>query len=106
MKHLDRTFPHTKSLVLADFDTLHNIFTQEGNKLINIFRGTGAPIVSWKLKRAHEKKDFPDYLVERGEADIFFPTNFRFMRYLHKKVYKKSSKVMRAFEFTEEFARE
>ena len=28
------------------------------------------------MRESHENKDFKDYLVERGEADIFFPTNF------------------------------
>ena len=79
MKHIAKSFPYTRSMVVADFDMLNNQYTPSG---------LGAPIVSTKGRKPHEKKDFSDYLVERGQADIFFPTNFAFMKFLHRRVLK------------------
>ncbi len=62
-------------MIFADFDMLHS----------NI-KGINAPIVSKKLEKSHEKFDFPDYLVNRGEADIFFPTNFKLLKQMYKEV--------------------
>jgi hypothetical protein len=47
-------------------------------------KGINAPIVSKKLEKSHEKFDYPDYLVNRGEADIFFPTDFRLLKHMYK----------------------
>jgi hypothetical protein len=55
-------------LIIADFDML------KGSSSAKI--GINAPVVSQKLTGSHEKRDFENYLVKRGEADIFFPTDF------------------------------
>jgi hypothetical protein len=65
-----------------------------------------APIVSKKLKKAHEKKDFDSYLVDQGEADIFFPTNFELLKKMYSGVCKKKAVYMKTHEFVSEFAKE
>lgn len=74
LKHIKKYFTNP-SLLVGDFDMLNNQFT---SKAIN------CPIVSKKLQKPHEKSDFESYIVERGSADIFFPTDFRFLQYLAK----------------------
>ena len=45
--------------------------------------GFNAPTVSTKLEASDAKQDYDSYLVPRGAADIFFPTNFRLLRLMH-----------------------
>lgn len=60
-------------LIISDFDAF-----------ISTVPGINAPIVSCKGEKSEEKNDYDTYLVKRGEADIFFPVNFQFARYMHK----------------------
>ena len=50
---------------MSDFDSLASSIS-----------GINAPIVSRKGEKSADKKDYSTYLVDRGEADIFFPVNF------------------------------
>ena len=60
-------------LVISDFD-----------QLVSPIPGINSPIVSRKGFGSNEKKDFDTYLVERGEADIFFPVDFALLRVMHQ----------------------
>jgi hypothetical protein len=59
-------------MVISDFD-----------KLVTSVPGINAPIVSKKGLRSEEKVDYNSYLVDRGEADIFFPVNFNLLQAMH-----------------------
>jgi hypothetical protein len=74
----------------------------------SVTAGINAPVVSQKLTKAHEKRDFKDYLVQRGEADIFFPTNFRLLRQMYKKVSggRLDGEIYKSYEFMKEFSRD
>ena len=63
--------------------------------------GVNAPTVSTKLERSDQKRDYDNYLVERGVADIFFPTDFRLLKSMHSHVFKTRSEVMKSFEFVD-----
>lgn len=93
-KHIFEIFsnPH---FILSDFDQL------PGNKI----KGINAPIVSKKGFKSHEKKDFNTYITEVGEADIFFPTNFRFVQALHRHFSKNSGNVCKSYRFMEKYAK-
>lgn len=86
LKYIKQNFLYP-SLIVADFDQLKNQFTQEA---------VNSPIVSKKLRLPHEKEDFESYLVERGQADIFFPTDFNFLRYIVKKELGFDSRIFKA----------
>ena len=60
---------------MSDFDSL-----------ISPISGINAPIVSEKGQQSPQKKDYSTYLVDRGTADIFFPVDFHFLKYLHNVV--------------------
>jgi hypothetical protein len=49
------------------------------------------------LAKPHEKKDYESYLVERGEADIFFPTDFNFVAYMVKRILSLDTQVFKAW---------
>lgn len=85
-------------LIISDFDLL----PRDRNNLNGIY----APIVSKKLRLSHEKKDFDSYLVEPGEADIFFPTDFELLKKIYKGVCKKKAVTLKTHEFVSEFAKE
>ncbi|CAK60925.1 unnamed protein product (macronuclear) [Paramecium tetraurelia] len=94
LKHIKSNFQNP-SLVIADFDLLKNNFTQES---IN------APIVSKKLAKPHERLDYESYLVERGVADIFFPTDFNFVQHMVKQILGMDSQIFKAYQFAEQFS--
>jgi hypothetical protein len=81
--------------ILADFDSLI------GTKIAAI----NSPIVSQKGKLSHEKLDFDTYLVNRGEADIMFPTNFKMTQAIVKQLTGRSGKVWKSYKFMEEYAK-
>lgn len=97
LKHINKEFPN-HSLIMSDFDMLK---TKESVK-----EGINAPIVSKKLEKSHEKYDFQSYLVKRGEADIFFPTNFLLLSHMYSEICKKPSMFMKSYEFVNEFSKE
>jgi len=66
--------------------------------------GINAPIVSTKLEKSDQKKDYSDYLVPRGTADIFFPTNFRLIKLMHDEITKKDGEFMKTHQFVEEYS--
>jgi hypothetical protein len=82
LKHINSSF-HNSHLIVGDFDMLR---TSD-----SALQGIHAPIVSRKMRESHEKKDYKDYLVERGEADIFFPTNFNLLQKMYKNISGKKS---------------
>ena len=55
--------------VISDFD-----------QLVTTLPGINAPIVSKKGFKSNERVDYNSYLVERGEADIFFPVDFQMLQ--------------------------
>ena len=81
--------------ILADFDSL------VGTKIDAI----NSPIVSQKGKLSHEKLDFDTYLVNRGEADIMFPTDFKMTQAIVKQLTGRSGKVWKSYKFMEEYAK-
>ena len=94
MENLEKKAPNVH-LIVSDFDSL-----------VSSIPGKNAPIVSTKGEKSQEKKDFDTYLVERGEADIFFPVDFHFLRVMHKEFLKRDANVVKSFDFIEEFSME
>lgn len=82
-------------LILADFDLLQS---SKSSKI-----GLMAPTVSKKLEGSDEKFDFEDYLVPRGEADIFFPTDFRLIREMTTDTFGGRGRFMKSYEFFEQY---
>lgn len=97
LKHVRENFAN-HHLIIADFDLLPSETKSK--------KGINAPIVSKKLRKSHEKQDFDSYLVEKGEADIFFPTNFSFLQYMYKEICGKKSFSLKSYEFMNEFSKE
>ena len=52
---------------MADFDSF---LTDD------VIKGINAPLVTDKLEGPTEWKNYEDYLIPRGAADICFPTDF------------------------------
>lgn len=86
--------PHSH-LVISDFD-----------HLVTKIPGINAPIVSKKGFKSEEKIDFDSYLVQRGEADIFFPVDFNLLKKMHEEVLGRPARVVKSFEFIGEFSLE
>jgi len=95
-KNLNRVIPN-HHMILADFDMLRNSESAR--------QGINSPIVSQKLEKSAEKKDFDSYLVSRGIADIFFPTNFRYLRHGYKKITGKRAEIYKTYEFMDLFSK-
>lgn len=74
LKRIKTNMPHSH-LVISDFD-----------HLVTRIPGVNAPIVSKKGFKSEEKVDYDSYLVNRGEADIFFPVNFKLLQKMHQTV--------------------
>lgn len=62
--------------------------------------------MSLKGRKPDEKKDFSTYLVDRGAADIFFPTNFELLRIMYERECGKNGQYLKTSEFVKEFSRE
>ncbi|EGR27457.1 hypothetical protein IMG5_195690 [Ichthyophthirius multifiliis] len=95
LKHIKQNIPNHK-IILSDFDSL--------NQKEQI--GKNAPIVSKKLEKSHEKLDYDTYLVKRGEADIFFPTNFRFIQHMYKQIMGKNGMALKSYQFMNLYSRQ
>jgi hypothetical protein len=85
MKNIKKNIPQAYAII-SDFDNLASKIP-----------GKGAPIVSFKGEKSHEKKDYDSYLVERGAADIFFPVDFNFLKYLHSVYFSKDANVVKSY---------
>jgi Putative S-adenosyl-L-methionine-dependent methyltransferase len=94
---LDNLKKHTPNahFILADFDLLQSA---KSSKI-----GLNAPTVSKKLESSDEKEDYDDYLVPRGEADIFFPTDFRLISNMTTDTFGGRGRCLKSFEFFEEY---
>ena len=68
-----------QTIVLADFDSF--LTKQRGN-----LRGVNSPVVTHKLADPTKWKEFDTYLVQKGEADICFPTDFHLLRHAYSTV--------------------
>jgi hypothetical protein len=66
-------------LIISDFSSLPDITVA----------GTGAPLVA--SKEAGQTKDHSSYLEAKGNADIFFPTNFGLLQQLDSYVAERAS---------------
>lgn len=73
---------------MSDFDSL-----------VTKIGGINAPIISFKGESSTDKKDYETYLVDCGAADIFFPVNFNFMKYLHGVILGGESDVLKSYDF-------
>lgn len=93
LENLNKKIPRAE-YIMSDFDLLRN---SPSNRT-----GFNAPTVSTKLDASEAKKDYETYLVPRGQADIFFPTDFRLLKAMHHRVTGKKSVVMKSFEFVDE----
>jgi hypothetical protein len=92
MKNIKKNIPNNH-LVISDFDFLATSVP-----------GINAPIVSRKGLKSSDKKDYDTYLVQRGEADIFFPIDFNFLQLIYKEIMNNGSTVVKSYEFINEFA--
>lgn len=70
-QNLKRIAPN-HSLIMADFDTF---IMPRG-----CIKGTNAPLVSQKVNDA---VNFDTYLIPRGHADIYFPSDFFFLQHAY-----------------------
>jgi hypothetical protein len=77
MRHIADNIPD-HCLIMADFDS----FLMPKNSI----RGINAPLVTNKLKNPTEWKTYDTYLIERGAADICFPTDFHFLKHAYNRV--------------------
>jgi hypothetical protein len=87
LKKMSKNIPHCH-LLISDFD-----------QLVTPIAGINAPIVSRKGFKSEEKIDFDTYLVARGEADIFFPIDFKLLSKMHSSVLGREAKVVKSYEF-------
>ena len=93
IQHLNKLMPKAEYL-LADFDYFRDA----------IIPGAGAPIVQNKGKLSHEKEEFDTLLVQRGQADIMFPTNFRLLQHTFKTDFHKTGFAYKTHRFMKEHA--
>lgn len=91
MDVLNTHFPKA-SLVLADFDHLPTRIA-----------GYCAPLVQSKLKGGGTR-EMGTYLAEEGTCDIFFPTDFAFLRRLYTAATKRQATVTKQQAFLREYA--
>lgn len=77
---MTRILPNSH-FILGDFDMLRESPSAR--------EGINAPVVSTKLEESSDKTDYDSYLVPRGAADIFFPTDF----YLVDEIYNQVKKL-------------
>jgi hypothetical protein len=95
LKNIGKQFPNGH-LIISDFDLLRESYSS--------LMGVNAPIVSRKLKESSDKQDFDDIYVKRGEADIFFPTNFRLLREMVKSATGKEAEYMKSWQFMDKYS--
>ena len=95
LKRLKKLLPNAH-YIMGDFDLLR----ESPSSLI----GINAPIVSTKLEKSEEKKDYGNYLVPRGSADIFFPTDFSLLKLMHSRITNCESERMKSFEFVQKYS--
>ena len=91
LKRVNKNMPNC-NFVISDFD-----------HLITSVPGLNAPIVSRKGFKSEEKKDYNTYLIERGEAEIFFPVDFNLLAQMHRSIIGKEATVVKSYEFMNEF---
>lgn len=97
IQNIDKIFPNNH-MIISDFDMLREARSARV--------GINAPIVSKKMKESEEKHDFDNIYVDRGEADIFFPTDFRLLREMYISVTGKEATFMKSWQFIDEFGQE
>jgi len=49
----------------------------------NPIKGINAPVVTNKLREATDWDMYPSYLIQRGQADICFPSDFYFLQHAY-----------------------
>ena len=84
------------SLILADFDSF--IMPIGG------IQGKNAPLVTHKLKNPEDWISHDNYLIDRGHADICFPTDFYFLQHAYKHLTGKQGEVYKNRDFMEQFS--
>ena len=80
---------------MADFDSF--IMPRE------CVRGTNAPLVSEKIEDSPHKDT---YLIPRGHADIYFPSDFFFLQHAYQEICGKPAQVYKNVEFMDQYALE
>lgn len=93
LKKLNKVIPNSH-YIIADFDSLREA---ESARI-----GINAPVVSTKLEKSDEKLDYSDYLVPRGVADIFFPTDFSMLKDMHQSITGRDGTFIKTRDFVEE----
>ena len=83
------------SLIMADFDSF---IMPRGS-----IRGTNAPLVSEKIEGA---VNHDSYLIPRGHADIYFPSDFFFLQHAYQEICGRKAQVFKNIEFMETYALE
>eukprot|EP00742_Colponemidia_sp_Colp-10_P001435 GILJ01001544.1.p1 GENE.GILJ01001544.1~~GILJ01001544.1.p1 ORF type:complete len:412 (+),score=59.00 GILJ01001544.1:95-1330(+) len=93
VRALHKNIPQHK-LIFADFDELPTTG----------INGRNAPIVSRKGAKPEETFDYDTYLVPRGSADIFFPTDFELLKLMYQNVTGRPALVVKSKDFMQNFA--
>lgn len=86
-------------MILADFDSF--MMPLKGS-----IRGINAPVVTHKLRDPTKWETFDHYLIERGYADICFPTDFYFLQHAYNHITGQTAQVYKNTEFMEQFSME
>lgn len=83
---------------MADFDS----FLMDRKSI----KGINAPVVTKKAEKPEDWVTHSSYLLERGEVDICFPSDFRFLQHAYSSISGKPSIVLKNKEFAEMFLKE
>mmetsp|Transcript_13853 Transcript_13853/g.23626 ORF Transcript_13853/g.23626 Transcript_13853/m.23626 type:complete len:325 (+) Transcript_13853:229-1203(+) len=85
-KHVNRLIPNHQ-IILADFDCFLTS-TSYGE-----LKGINQPIITNKLEGPTKWQEYDTYLIERGAADICFPSDFQFLQHAYESITNKPASV-------------
>ena len=85
-------------IILADFDCFLTALGKDSIK------GLNTPVIADKLSAPTDQQTYDTLLIDRGQADICFPTDFRFLQHAYEKITKQPSSVYKNREFIDMFA--
>jgi hypothetical protein len=83
---------------MADFDCF--LMERKSIKALN------APVITKKAEKPEDWETFEHYLLDRGQVDMCFPSDFRFLQHAYRKLTGKTASVIKNAEFCEMFLKE
>ena len=85
-------------MILADFDSF---IMPRGS-----IQGQNAPVVTHKLKDPSDWLTYSSYLIDRGHADICFPSDFFFLQHAYGQITGKKAQIYKTSDFVSTFSLE